>query len=283
MSSTPTASGAPSDATTTIEGVSEGVHRLDDPRLDAYRHVGDPAWLLAHGLLVAEGRLVVERLLLQPRYRVVSLLVTPTAYEALKPHMPAGVQALVAAPAIVAQVTGFNFHRGCLALAERPLRAGAAAIGAARTLVALEGVGNPDNIGGIFRSAAALGAQAIALDPACGDPFYRKAIRTSMGATLRLPFATLEPWPAALRELKQAGFTIAALTPSGTTMADALPEVARGGTRIALLAGAEGPGLTAGALAQADLTVRIPVDPASDSLNVVVAVSIALQRLQRCG
>ena len=224
MSSTPTASGAPSDATTTtIERVSERVDRLDDPRLDAYRHVGDPAWLLAHGLLVAEGRLVVERLLRQPRYRVVSVLVTPTAYEALQPHLPAGVQALIAAPAIVAQVTGFNFHRGCLALAERPPRAGVAAITAARTLVVLEGVGNPDNIGGIFRSAAALSAQGIALDPACGDPFYRKAIRTSMGATLSLPFATLEPWPAALRELKQAGFTIAALTPSGTAMVDALP------------------------------------------------------------
>ena len=176
-------------------------------------------------------------------------------------------------------MTGFNFHRGCLALAERPRRAGVAAITTARTLVVLEGVGNPDNIGGIFRSAAALAAQGIALDPACGDPFYRKAIRTSMGATLGLPFATLEPWPAALRELKQAGFTIAALTPSGTTVVDALPDVARGSTRVALLAGAEGPGLTADALAHADVTVRIPIDPASDSLNVVVAVSIALQRL----
>jgi tRNA G18 (ribose-2'-O)-methylase SpoU len=283
MSSTPTASGVRSDATTTIEGVSERVDRLDDPRLDVFRHVGDPAWLLAHGLLVAEGRLVVERLLLQPRYRVVSLLVTPTAYDALQPRLPAGVEALIAAPAVVAQVTGFNFHRGCLALAERPPRASVESIAAARALVALEGVGNPDNIGGIFRSAAALAAQGVALDPACGDPFYRKAIRTSMGATLRLPFATLAPWPAALLELKQAGFTIAALTPSGTTVVDALPEIARGSSRIALLAGAEGPGLTAGALAHADVTVRIPVDPASDSLNVVVAVSIALQRLGRWG
>ena len=228
---------------------------------------------------MAEGRLVVERLLRQPRYRVVSVLVTPTAFEALQPQLPAGVQAIIAVPAIVAQVTGFNFHRGCLALAERPPRAGVAAITAARTLVVLEGVGNPDNIGGIFRSAAALSAQGIALDPACGDPFYRKAIRTSMGATLSLPFATLEPWPAALRELKQAGFTIAALTPSGTAMVDALRDVASDSTRVALLAGAEGPGLTADALAHADLTVRIPIDPASDSLNVVVAVSIALQRL----
>jgi tRNA G18 (ribose-2'-O)-methylase SpoU len=280
MSSRPTASGAPSDATTTtIERVSERVDRLDDPRLDAYRHVGDPAWLVAHDLLVAEGRLVVERLLQQPRYRVVSVLVTPTAYEALRPDLPAGVGTLIAAPTLVAQVTGFNFHRGCLALAQRPPRAGVAAIAAARTLVVLEGVGNPDNIGGIFRSAAALAAQGVALDPACGDPFYRKAIRTSMGATLRLPFATLEPWPAALRELQQAGFTIAALTPAGTTMVDALPDVARSSLRLALLAGAEGPGLTPGALAHADITVRIPVDPASDSLNVVVALSIALQRL----
>lgn len=277
MYSTATASAAPSAATTT-DRVSQEIVRLDDPRVEAYRHVADPAWLAAHDLFVAEGRLVVERLLRLPGYEIASVLLTPTAHAALAPSLPPSTPVLIAPPSLVEQVTGFNFHRGCLALARRPARRGSDAIAAARSLVLLEGVGNPDNVGGIFRSAAAFGVGAVGLDPACGDPFYRKAIRTSMGATLRVPSAVLTPWPDALGSLKDAGFTIAALSPSGETPIDALAGLASSGRRLALLAGAEGPGLSSAALNFADRTVRIPIDPASDSLNVVVAVSIALHR-----
>jgi tRNA G18 (ribose-2'-O)-methylase SpoU len=260
------------------------IEREDDPRLEPYRHVGDPAWLLAQGLFVAEGRLVVERLFAPAAadggYGVDSVLVTPPAFRALEPTLSGFANVLIAAPAIVNAVTGFNFHRGCLALVRRPPPASLAPVlDAARRVVVLEGVGNPDNVGGIFRSAAAFGADAVLLDPASGDPFYRKALRTSVGAVLRLPFARLTPWPGALDRLAERRFAILGLTPSGSRTIDEVAGSLAPGSRIALLAGAEGPGLSAAALSNTSATVRIPVDPRSDSLNVVVAVSIALQRL----
>ena len=140
-------------------------------------------------------------------------------------------------------------------------------------------MGNPDNIGGIFRSAAALRADAVLLDPSCGDPFYRKAVRTSMGAVLRLPSTRVDPWLPGLATLRDMGFTIVALAPAGELTINNLAARLSPDARPALLAGAEGQGLSTAALAAAHMTVRIPVDPRSDSLNVVVAVSIALQRL----
>jgi len=153
-------------------------------------------------------------------------------------------------------------------------------VAAARRLVVLEGVGNPDNVGGIFRSAIALGVGGILLDPTSGDPWYRKALRTSMGAILRLPFARVDPWPAELGRLRPLGFRVVALSPSGSVTIDECAAGLDGTSRIAFMAGAEGPGLSDAAMAQADITVRIPVDPLTDSLNVVVAVAIALARIR---
>jgi tRNA G18 (ribose-2'-O)-methylase SpoU len=251
----------------------------NDPRLIPYRHVGDPVWLRARGLFVAEGRLVVARLL-DVGYPIESVLVTPAAGAALDPARLQGCVVLVAPPSIVNGVTGFNFHRGCLAIAPRLAPLPLDAFTAARRVVILEGVGNPDNVGGVFRSAAALGADGVLLGPGVGDPLYRKAMRTSMGAALRLPFAPLEPWPDALASIRPMGFQIVALTPAGTTALEQFAEGLDPGMRLAILAGAEGPGLTGAALSAADVTVRIPVDARSDSLNVVVAVSIALERLR---
>jgi tRNA G18 (ribose-2'-O)-methylase SpoU len=256
------------------------VTRADDPRLQQYRHVGDPAWLEARGLFVAEGRLLLERLIEHGRFAVESVLLTGTALRAIESRLDPGWLVLVADPAIVDSVTGFNFHRGCLALVHRP--GGASPLSdfaRARRLVLLEGVGNPDNIGGIFRSAAALGADGVLLDPRCADPFYRKAVRTSMGAVLRLPFATIESWPHGLTALGDIGFTIVALAPSAELTVDQFAATASPDAKLALLAGSEGSGLTAEARSVAHAAIRIPVDPRSDSLNVVVAVSIALQRL----
>jgi tRNA G18 (ribose-2'-O)-methylase SpoU len=248
-----------------------------------YRRVGDGAWLAANGLFVAEGRLVVERLLALPQYRIESILVTPAALaarERLLESAPCDVYVLDRDA--LATVTGFDFHRGCLALAWRPGPTALAAILDAGRLVVIEGVGNPDNIGGIFRTAAALGAGGVVLDPTSGDPLYRKAIRTSMAATLRLPWVRLDDWPAALERIREAGVTIAALTPSDPAVAiDDLAASTAAGGRIALLLGAEGPGLTGPAMALADVRVRIPIDSAFDSLNVAVAAGIALARLRR--
>jgi tRNA G18 (ribose-2'-O)-methylase SpoU len=255
--------------------------RVDDPadeRLAPYRDVGAHEALRARGLFVAEGRLVVRRLLEDGRFAVESVLATPAAHASLATTFDeTGVPAIVCAPDVLQSVTGYDFHRGCLALARRPVTLpDVGALCGARPLLVLEGVGNPDNIGGIFRSALALGAGGVVIDEGCGDPLYRKAIRTSMAATLRVPFARA-PLARALPALRENGFHIVALTPS----ADAADvRDLRGVPRVALLLGAEGDGLSAGTLACADARARIPVDAAADSLNVAVAASIALYALR---
>lgn len=252
------------------------IDRDHDPRLESYQHVGDPYWLRSHDLFVAEGRLVVQRLLDHGGYDIVSVLVTPAARRAIESSLTPALTVYVADQTVVNGVTGFNFHRGCLAIVRRPAAIPLSTLSRARTVVVLEGIGNPDNIGGIFRSAAALGADGVILDPASGDPLYRKAVRTSMGAVLRLPFTRAQSWPDALDALREMGFTIVALAPDGSSTLDECVRSLRDGSRIALLAGAEGHGLSGDAQRRADVTVRIPIDPESDSLNVVVAVSIAL-------
>jgi tRNA G18 (ribose-2'-O)-methylase SpoU len=257
------------------------VTQVGDPALAAYRDVGDPAALERAGLFVAEGRLIVERLLEDGRFHVDSVAVTQPAAVALagvfaaRPDIPV----LVCEPDVLQSVTGFDFHRGCLALARRiaadvPLEG---LLPAARIL-ALEGVGNPDNVGGLFRTAFALGADAILLDGATGDPLYRKAIRTSMGATLRVPYARAANWPGAITTLRANGFRIIALTPHPEAVALDDASLAAE-ARLVLVVGSEGHGLTPGSLDYADLRVRIPIDPRADSLNVVVAAGIALKAL----
>jgi len=260
--------------------VSESVGRPDDPRLAPYAHVGDAAWLRDQDLFVAEGRLVLQRLLDAGRYDVQSILVTPAAERALAARLASvTVPVLVCSQEVLDGVTGFNFHRGCLALARRPAtplpdawpeRDG--------VLLALEGVGNPDNVGGLFRAAAALGASGVLVGPGTADPLYRKAIRTSMGAVLQLPWAMALPWPATLDSVRKRGYRIVALTPaSGAIPLRRFAESRH--SRIVLLAGAEGAGLSSEALAAADDLVRIPIADAVDSLNVTVAVAIALHVL----
>jgi tRNA G18 (ribose-2'-O)-methylase SpoU len=252
-----------------------------DPALQPYRHVGDPAWLRQHDLFVAEGRLVVDRLLALDRFTVQSILVNRAAHDAMLERLArAGTDVYVASDETLSSLTGFNFHRGCLALAVRPAPEPIEALEQASRVLALEGVTNPDNVGGLFRTAAAFGVDGVLLEPTAGDPLYRKAIRTSMGAALRLPFVRSVRWIDDLEHLRRVGFTIVALTPRP----DAEPLARFAATQHAhapfvLLVGAEGPGLDAATLALADSTVRIPIDSEVDSLNVVVAAGIALERL----
>lgn len=211
-----------------------------------------------------------------------SVAVTPPAAAALEPiFSAAGARPPVylSDPAELRTVTGFEFHRGCLALAHRPDAMPMPDLSRATRVLALEGVGNPDNIGGLFRSALALHVDAVLLDPASGDPFYRKAIRTSMAAVLRLPFARVEEWPRGLDALRRAGFVIAALTPASGAVA--LDEFARAPhPRLVVAVGSEGAGLSDALLRYADIRVRIPIDDRADSLNVVVAAGIALSVLR---
>jgi tRNA G18 (ribose-2'-O)-methylase SpoU len=264
-----------------LEGVS-------DPRFadrSRYRVIGDHRELRAQGLFVAEGRLVVERLIAL-EFTIRSLLLNEAAFRALGSacaRLGDQVTAFVCGNHDFEELTGYDIHRGCLALAEWPApRTLDALIAEARSLVFLEDVANADNVGGIFRNAAAFGVDGVVLSRGCADPLYRKTIRTSMASTLRVPFLIAdagEPWRAALSRIHVAGFQTIALTPRASAMAlDALARNVRA-DRIALLVGAEGPGLTADSLAAADVCVRIPIRTDVDSLNVSVATGIALHRL----
>jgi tRNA G18 (ribose-2'-O)-methylase SpoU len=257
----------------------------DDPRAAEYRELPTPGATRARGLFVAEGRLVVQRLIEERRHRVRSLLLSPAALQALErtlEQLDASVPVYVCAVRQFVDVTGFNIHRGCLALAERPaMLTPVEAVQRAPLVVVLEGVANADNVGGVFRSAAAFGAGAVLLGPGCCDPLYRKAIRTSMAAALRIPFALIDDWPNGLSALTAMGYCLLALTPREPAVA--LDEFASRPRpdRVALLLGAEGSGLTPAAEAFAGCRVRIPISTAVDSLNLSVAAGIALARLSR--
>ncbi len=260
------------------------VATLDDPRIAEYRQLANPEVLRRAGLFVAEGRRVVRRLLATRRFRTRSILVTDAAFDAL--HDIVGhteVDIFVVDQPTMNGVAGFNIHRGCLALADRPaaLTLRDLPLNTVRRLVVLEGVNNPDNIGGIFRSAAAFGGDAVVLGPACSDPLYRKSVRTSMAATLAVPFADAGPWPEAVDVLRAEGLRVLALTPASD--ASAIDDVCGEFDRVAILVGAEGDGLSPAAMRAADQRVRIPMSGPADSLNVTVATSIALFLSQRAG
>jgi tRNA G18 (ribose-2'-O)-methylase SpoU len=250
----------------------------DDPRLAPYRRVADHAWLSGQGLFVAEGRLVLQRLLALDRHEIVSVLVNRAAGQALARELEAvTADVFVSDDPTLERVAGFNFHRGCLALVRRPAPLRVERLLEGATVLALEAVSNPDNVGGLFRTAAAFGVDGVLLSPTAGDPLYRKSIRTSMGASLRIPFARAAAWPADLGRFGARGAQVVALTPAAaatplTDFAAGLPS----GARIVLLVGAEGPGLRPETLALADALVRVPIDGRIDSLNVVVAAGIAL-------
>lgn len=260
---------------------------LSDVQLAEYRDVPDPVLLRERGVFVAEGRLVVRALLTNPRFVIRSLLVTAGALDGLRDLLDPDrtpVPVFLASKDLISDVVGFNVHRGCLAIGERPATASAADLVVTRRdrslFVVLEAVGNADNIGGIFRNSAAFGVDAVLLSPGCADPLYRKAIRVSIGGSLAVPYGSCREWPHDLARLHQQGFTIVALTPARDAVDLGVYATApTRPVRLALLAGSEGGGLSSGAIAVADVRVRIPMAPGADSLNVATAVGIALHRL----
>jgi len=254
----------------------------NDERLSDFRAVSDPDLARTRGLFIAEGRLVVRRLLTESRLAPRSVMVTPSAMKAVEDALPSrpGIPVYIVPKDVMEGVTGFDIHRGCLATGERPAPADwRDIIAGTRRLVVLERVGDADNVGAIFRSAAALGGDVVLTGPACADPLYRKAIRTSMGAALILPFADADPWPAALTALKAEGWAVAALTPSPDAITLHEFSAATRSPRVALVLGHEGDGLTDAALDACEFRVRIPIRPAVDSLNVATAAAIALYEL----
>jgi tRNA G18 (ribose-2'-O)-methylase SpoU len=257
----------------------------DDPRIAAYRGIRDPELLRSRGLFVAEGRLVVSRVLSDTKFSVRSLLLNDAAYRELAPlidRAPAGMEVLLCETSAFLGIAGINVHRGCLALVKRPeARNVDDLIAGAQRIVALDAVGNPDNVGSIFRNAAAFGVDGVIVGPGCCDPLYRKSIRTSMGAVLRVPFAYGGEWTATMDAMRREGLTCIALTPRRPS--EPIDELAAHAKdqRFALIVGSEGDGLMTAIESSADARVRIPIADAVDSLNVGVAVGIALYALDR--
>ncbi len=232
------------------------------------------------GLVIAEGVVVVERLFAS-RYPVRALLGVERRLTELERLTvpPAPVPFYVATADVMARVVGFHLNRGVLATADRPeppeLERLLATSG---SLAVLEGIGDHENLGALFRNAAALGVDAVILGPGCADPLYRRAVRVSMGNVFRVPFLTAAGSITDLLDrIRAAGFVVAALTPGPEAVP--LPQVKPAGPRLAVLLGSEGPGLSTEALTAADLAVRIPMSAGVDSLNVATAAAVAFAGL----
>lgn len=256
----------------------------DDPRLAEFRNVPDAELLARHGLFVAEGRLVVHRLLADSSLSTRAVMVTEPAFASLRDELIErdALPVFVVPQAVMNGITGFNMHRGCLALGERPpARVLDDLTATARLLVAMERVGNADNVGSIFRNAAAFGVDGVLVGPACTDPLYRKAIRTSMGAALTLPFVDAQPWPGLLQDLHTDGWAVIAMTPSPAALPLADVAAIVHGQRTVVVVGHEGEGLMHDSLAASSYQARIPMASGVDSVNVATAVAIALYEFTR--
>lgn len=259
--------------------------RIDDPadpRIAAFRDIRERDLTGREGLFVAEGE-VVLRVLGSPasRCRPVAVLLAEARLEAqggLLAALPDTVPVHIAPQAVLDGIAGFHLHRGILALGEKPAPVDVdgflAAADPDAVIVAASEIGNHDNMGGIFRNAAAFGAAGVMLDDRCCDPFYRKAIRVSVGAVLRTPMVTGLTAAAMVDALERHRFEVIALTPSAR---EDLSAVARKGRR-AILLGPEGPGLPA-TLIERCRGARIPMSGGFDSLNVATAGAVALYHL----
>ncbi|MFO0690166.1 MAG: RNA methyltransferase [Myxococcota bacterium] len=270
----------------------EPVDDLADPRLADYRNLKDAVLLRERRRFVVEGRGNLLVLLEGARFRPESILLGEAAFAALRTdlaRLAPDVPIFVAPQPVLDGIAGFPVHRGALAVGLLPpaqdpedlVREVLAACTAPRILV-LEDVLDADNVGAIFRNAMAFGVRAVFTSRRGCDPLYRKAVRTSMGGALRVPFAATADVPGFLGRLRDFGFAVLAFDPkeSGEEV-DVLRREPPGPT--ALVVGTEGPGLTAGALAQATRRIRIAMEPGVDSLNVATAVAIGLHALRQAG
>ncbi len=259
---------------------------LDDPRIADYRNVRDADLRVRDGLFMTEGRLNVKRLLTVSPYRTRSVFVTEAGLRGIAPaleRLDAAAPVYVASQALLNAVVGYSMHRGCLAAGERgPDPSLEALLGSdperPRTLLVLEDVYSSENVGAVFRNALAFGADGVVLTRRSVDPLYRRAIRVSMGASLRVPYARAEDGPSALAVLRRAGFTSIALTtaPCATPLARCTDPP----RRLALWLGSEGKGLSEAALGGIDQRVTIPMQQGTDSLNVATASGIALHHFR---
>jgi tRNA G18 (ribose-2'-O)-methylase SpoU len=260
----------------------------DDPRVSDYtkltdvhlRKVREPA----EGLYIAESSRVLRRAL-AAGHRPRSFFLAEKWAEDLAdvferfPDVPA----YVGSAALLEEITGFHLHRGAMAAMQRPAPVPLAGLLAgARRVAVLEDIVDHTNVGAIFRSAAALGVDAVLVSPRCGDPLYRRSVRVSMGTVFQVPWARLEQWPGDLAALQEHGFLVAAMELTGDAV-DVDELAARNPAKLALVLGTEGAGMSAATLAAVDLAVKIPMRPGVDSLNVAAASAVAFWELRSRG
>lgn len=254
-----------------------------DPRLDDVRDL-NKSDASGEGLVIAEGHLVVSRLV-ESRFPVRCVVGFGSKLDAyIEQYGEPDCLVYEVSRETLKAVAGFDMHRGLVAAADRaaPLEL-SDVVAQSKTVVVLEGVGDHENIGAIFRNAAGMDVGAVLLGSGAADPLYRRAVRVSMGHVLRLPFARFDggftTWQRGLEQLADAGFRLVSLTPheGAEHLADALD----GAEKVALLVGAEGPGLTEHAMRATHVRARIPMAPGTDSLNVATSAAIAFYERQR--
>jgi tRNA G18 (ribose-2'-O)-methylase SpoU len=258
------------------------VHVVDpaDSRLDDFRDLNiidrRPDLPTGKGLVIAEGVLVVQRMLAS-RFIPRAFLGTERRLGELTADLQStDAPFYVATAEVMADVIGFHLNRGVLGVAPRPRELSLAEVlENARTVAVLEGVNDHENLGSIFRNAAGLDVDAVVFGSGCADPLYRRAVRVSMGHALLVPYAWASDWPHDLELLRTLGFRMLAMTPNpaASSLAEAMPALV--GERVAILVGAEGPGLTERAMRASDVRVRIPMSRGTDSLNVATAAALA--------
>jgi len=261
----------------------------DDDRVDDFRDLNSidrrPDLPGGKGLVIAEGVLVVQRMLAS-RFAPHAFLGTDRRLAELAGDLVDAEAPFYRATAeVMAEVIGFHLNRGVLGVARRmPELTTTEVLTDARTIAVLEGVNDHENLGSIFRNAAGLGVDAVIFGAGCADPLYRRAVRVSMGHALLVPFARTQRWPGDLELLRSNGFQLLAMTPDSQarTLGDAMS--ARAGQKVAVLVGAEGPGLTETAMRASDIRVRIPMSRGTDSLNVATAAACAFyERIRPTG
>ena len=277
---------------------------VDDPRLADYTSLTDVALRrrleTERGLYMAESSKVIVRAV-EAGHAPRSFLMAPRWYDELRPVIAAatgchgrddggGVPVFIAPEPLLESITGFHLHRGALAAMNRPalpsvgeLLASARGGAGARRVAVLEDLVDHTNVGAAFRSAAALGIDAVLVTPHCADPLYRRSVRVSMGTVFQVPWTRIDHWPA-LDELHAGGFTVAALALSEDSVSlgefSASPACSGADSRVAVVLGTEGDGLAPRTIAAADAVVRIPMAGAVDSLNVAAAAAVAFWELR---
>jgi tRNA G18 (ribose-2'-O)-methylase SpoU len=257
----------------------------DDPRVSDYttltdvhlRKLREPA----EGMYIAESSRVLRRALAaghQPR----SFFLAEKWLEDLRDVFEAhpDVPVFIGRAALLEEITGFHLHRGAMAAMHRPAPVPLTELLAtAQRVAVLEDIVDHTNVGAIFRSAAALGVDAVLVSPRCGDPLYRRSVRVSMGTVFQVPWSRLESWPGDLELLKEQGFTVAAMELTDDAL-DLDEVAARNIPKLALVLGTEGAGMSPETLAAVDIAVKIPMRAGVDSLNVAAASAVAFWELR---